>query len=109
MTHLITPDFTKANCRILATTGSDGTITVPTPLPLNLGLNPARIGSLWLLSVAENSVYVNQGATADNTCVLHPVGRDDTPKHFLPGTVLHFVSGPDGDGVVSLIPAYPVE
>lgn len=109
MTHLVTPDFTKANCKILKTTASDGTITVPTPAPLNLGLAPTKIGSLWLLMVAENSVYINQGSAADNTCALHPVGRDDTPKRFAPGTVLHFVSGPDGDGTVTLIPCYPVE
>lgn len=89
---------------VLATSGSDGTITVPVDKPTNLGLGPQNAGSYWFLSIAGTPVYANESATATSANAVLPVGMSPRPWRLAPGKVLHFLATL-GTGTVSIIRA----
>lgn len=111
MTHQWTIDWST---QLVITTGaSDQSITIPANSGQAKSIaNPqpaATLGSWWLMGVAGQPAYINQGAAATSANVLHPVGRDDVPKRLPPGTVMHALQGPGGAGQVWFVRCYPVE
>lgn len=88
---------------IISTSSSDAMATIP--LEPMATFPTIKQGSWWIMGVAGNPAYVNVGAAATTSTILHPIGRDDTPKWIDPGTVYHALSF-TGTGQVWFVRCY---
>jgi hypothetical protein len=91
---------------VLATSGTDANIQIPFNTPLNFTKNMREVGSWYLMGVAGNSCYINTAGAATSANLLHPIGRDDSPKLIEPGTTFHALAS-TGTGQLWFLRCYP--
>jgi integral membrane sensor domain MASE1 len=110
MAKNFTIDLTEANQLIIATTTSDGSVTVPAVVPsINV---KSRWGSWYIISIISDvtgalpfaPTYLNFDAAATTSCAAYATGVvDGGPFYLPPGTVVHAKTS-QAAGIVTLTP-----
>jgi hypothetical protein len=88
---------------VAATSTSDAHITVPA---YQVATFPtSNFGSWWLMGVSGQPTYINMNAAATSANILHPIGRDDTPKWLPGGVTIHGLTA-TGTGQIFIVRCY---
>jgi len=97
---------------ILVTGAATANVQLAEPNAPNQTFVPGDHGSYWVMGVSGSPAYINFGptnavvATAAN--VLHPIGRDDTPKAIPAGTWVAALAFGGGSGQVFFVRCYSI-
>lgn len=81
-----------------AVTAADTQLVVPRDQPLNPGMNPKNIGSMYFITVLGNPVAWNRGAVAvfagaNMSIIPVTTGSPWGPVELSPGAAYHFICG----------------